>query len=206
MKQITRTTKLIPLYLAALGFVGCNSKSGSNPPSPTPATTQSKTNSSITASLTVAEIYTQLRTTALSVQPEHVGISTNQSDKTLALVADWRMGEQEQATIVCLADGGASIYFSNGGGMIGGVEHEDVRAQVSVTLELVNSLMNQLEAVHDVPETPIEHMRFSRITADEKSTAVFSVSDLQQDNHPFFALGNSVQAVISLMSSKQENP
>lgn len=189
--------------ISGCGITGCGSERGSTPAVPAPSAAQSNPSS---PSLQVAEIYTQLRSTALSVLPEHVGVSHDQSDQTLALVADWRMGEQQQATVVCLADGGASIYFNNGGGMIGGIGHDDVRDQVAQTLDLVHEIMPHLEPVIGVPDTLVDHMRFTRITAEGKSTAMFSVENLVQEDHDFFELASSVQAVISLMRTKQEQP
>ena len=87
----------------------------------------------------IAEIYTSMRTQVL-----------NLTDKDLAELKGkpvWAVlmetGHDGAAvTVVAIAEGTASLYFSNGGGIIGLGEHANVRP---ASLSLVNSAKHQLK-------------------------------------------------------------
>src|SRR5688500_6262255 len=64
-----------------------------------------------------SEVYRGLRKQILEVKPQAIGLPAN-VDRPLAVLVE--MGcPGAAATLVAVADGTASLYFSNGGGMIG---------------------------------------------------------------------------------------
>ena len=153
-----------------------------------------------------SSIYVEMRAMAFSITPEMVGIDPGSSDQTLALVVDWRLSEGEQATIVCMADGGMSVYLSNGGGAIGGGGHEDVRREVTGIISLTHDLQSEFSVCDEVPITEVDRMRFTRITGKAKYTTIASVDDLLDSGHPLHQLANDTQRAMALLRSKKVGP
>src|SRR5438477_9066890 len=69
-----------------------------------------------------ADIMKELRHRALHLAPEEVGIHPS-GDTPWGIVMDTTYPEGS-ASLVALEDGTASLYFSGGGGVIGGHAHE----------------------------------------------------------------------------------
>ena len=72
-----------------------------------------------------AEIYDSLRKQVLSLTPEQLGEYGNGPVFCVTMETGY---PEAIATVVAVADGSASLYFSNGGGIIGTGEHSEGRA------------------------------------------------------------------------------
>ena len=72
------------------------------------------------------DIYRDLRAKALRLDPAEVGITPGDAGgQVFGVVMDTGYAEGI-STLVALGDGATSLYFSTGGGVIGGGEHEQV--------------------------------------------------------------------------------
>ena len=112
-----------------------------------------------------AEVYVGLRRQALAVTRELLDPETASEGPLLALLLETGYPEAV-ATLVGLADGTTSMYFSNGGGMIGAGQHEDVAAATRRWLELGEQALDQL------PQAPGEVL-----LPDEGMTQVVAVTE-----------------------------
>src|ERR687898_1781909 len=89
-----------------------------------------------------ADVYLGLRGQALALTRELLDPETASDGPVLALLMETGYPEAV-ATLVGLADGTTSMYFSNGGGMIGAGQHEDVAAATHRWLELGQQVIDQ---------------------------------------------------------------
>jgi hypothetical protein len=100
---------------------------------------------------TVAEIYMGLRGQVLGLPAVEVA-GLPDDKQLLAAVMDMGLGDAV-ATLVGVADGSTSMYFSTGGGVIGAGQHEQVRAATERWLEVCVRAAEQFVPVVD-PQLP----------------------------------------------------
>jgi hypothetical protein len=112
-----------------------------------------------------AEVYVGLRRQALAVTRELLDPEMATGGPLLALLMETGYPEAV-ATLVGLADGTTSMYFSNGGGMIGAGQHEAVAAATHRWLELGEQALDQL------PQAPAEVL-----LPDEGMTQLVAVTE-----------------------------
>lgn len=89
---------------------------------------------------------------ALGTKPEQLGLSLP-SSKTVVygIVMDWDV-RNGTASIIAFMTGDASIYFSSGGGIIGGGAHEDVKI---IAMGFVDEAQQMLSKTKKVEQTPL---------------------------------------------------
>jgi hypothetical protein len=98
----------------------------------------------------LAEIYQDLRGRALALTRELLDPEVASESRVLALLMETGYPEAV-ATLVGLADGSTSMYFSNGGGTIGAGQHDEVAARTKRWLELAEEVLDELpESLGDV--------------------------------------------------------
>ena len=112
-----------------------------------------------------AEVYVGLRRQALAVTRQQLDPEAASDGEVLALLLETGYPEAV-ATLVGLADGTTSMYFSNGGGMIGAGQHEAVAAATHRWLELGEQALDQL------PQAPAEVL-----LPDEGMTQLVAVTE-----------------------------
>lgn len=144
-------------------------------------------------------MYQSLRSKALGVSSEQLQIKLDSEDAVLALVTDWRSLPDYQVTIVATIDGAVSIYYSNGGGVIGAGEHEHIWELARRVLELANQMRDQFTPVEQVPETDEHHMRMTMVTDAGWRTSSDFTESLMRPDHQFHQLAAGVQGLITLM-------
>lgn len=145
-----------------------------------------------------AEVYTGLRQQALRLTPDQLGVA---DVPILALLMETGYPEAV-ATLVVVADGSSSLYFSNGGGFIGAGTHENVADASRRWLEAGLAFIEQLSNITD-PPLPAEGLtQFVAVTREGLHAAVAPEADLGKGDHPlsplFFA-GHDVIIQIRLV-------
>lgn len=108
-------------------------------------------------------------------------------------------------TLVSLADGTTSLYFGNGGGIIGAGEHEPVR---QATLALLARAERDLDAfqVADESRLPaIGAVRFHVRTYRGARSAEAPVAQLALGTHALSTLFIAAHAVITAVREHNEN-
>lgn len=105
--------------------------------------------------------------------------------------------EQAVATLVAVADGTTSLYFSTGGGIIGAGAHESVALASRQWLEAGAMFREQLHPVADPPLPAPGQTQFVAVTNDGLRAAVALEEDLGGNRRALSPLFSSAQEVIT---------
>ena len=144
-----------------------------------------------------------LREQILTLDPHAAGIhkfiGTNQ---VWGVVME--MGFPETTvTLVALADGNASLYFSGRGGVIGGVGHESVRQAASRMSEVADTFVSSCSSTTDFPFPAQGEIVFYILMKQGKVTAKAPENDLGEQKHvmsPLFYAGQNVITELRLVT------
>jgi hypothetical protein len=144
-----------------------------------------------------ADVYVGLRKQALAVTRELLDPETASEGPVLALLLETGYPEAV-ATLVGLADGTTSMYFSNGGGMIGAGQHEEVAAATHRWLELGEESLDRLLPTQEDVLLPDEGMtQLVAVTETGVRAARASEEELGGGGHPLSALFYAAHEVIT---------
>ena len=107
-----------------------------------------------------------LRKMLLSAKPSDFGLSpTPTLPRVWAAMLELRI-KDAIASLVAVAEGSTSLYFSTGGGVIGGGEHEPVRSENRKFLELIEKTLEMFVPI-DAPLPVLEgSVAFAVLTYD----------------------------------------
>ncbi len=106
---------------------------------------------------------------------------------------------QAIVTLVAMADGTTSLYFSNGGGIIGAGEHESVRSAASALLRLAAQYAGEMVETEQFPLPSVGRVRFYVVTSDRVLMADSAEEDLGYDRatlSPLFHEGHKVMYAV----------
>jgi hypothetical protein len=141
-----------------------------------------------------AEIYTDLRKQVLSLSKDQFGINT----PVLAVLMETGYPEAV-ATLIAVADGASSLYFSNGGGIIGAGEYTQVHdSSVSLVTEAGNNI-GKLSLTKEFPLPKKGYTRFYVVTPSGIYTDEVLEDDLGNERHvlsPVFFQGHELISYI----------
>jgi hypothetical protein len=143
-----------------------------------------------------AEIYLELRQQVLTLTPAQLDDALPADEPILALLMETGYPEAV-ATLVVVADGSASLYFSNGGGIIGAGEHGSVAEASRRWLEVARDFLPQLAAVTDPPPPEEGLTQFVGVTRTGVRSTVVPQGDLAEGRHPLSPLFHAGQGVIT---------
>ncbi|HET9252498.1 MAG TPA: hypothetical protein VFP58_10325 [Candidatus Eisenbacteria bacterium] len=101
------------------------------------------------------------------------------------------------ATLMTLAEGTTSLYFSNGGGVIGAGEHEAVREAGEMFLDAVQAQLSGFQSVNETPTPRIGRVRLYVRTFDGTLGIEAHEDDLASDLHPLSPVFQAAHAVIA---------
>jgi hypothetical protein len=149
-----------------------------------------------------AEASAGLRRLALSLTAESLGPSAPPNAPVVALVMDSGMSNAV-ATLVGVADGTTSLYYSTGGGVIGAGTRHDVAAATHRWLQTGGQLLAQLSPIEDAP-LPAEGMvQFVAVTPGGLFGAVASAAELGERLHALSPLFYAAHGVITQIRLSQ---
>ena len=145
-------------------------------------------------------MYAELRSQVLRLTPRELGAEAQRAS-LLALLMETGYPEGV-ATLVGVVDGSTSLYFSNGGGIIGAGEHETVAEANARWLEAAAEFLPQLAPITD-PGLPAEGLtQFVAVTPDGLRAAAAAEDELGNGGHalsPLFYGGHDVITQIRLV-------
>lgn len=148
----------------------------------------------------VAEIYSDLRSRALAHRSEQTA-----ENKGAVLAVLMETGYPKAvATLVSIDDGAVSIYFSNGGGIIGAGEHEPVRKSSQQFLELAQRFVAKATLVDSFPLPEPTRVRFYLVTSAGTYTIDALEDDLGYDRHEFSPLFHQGHELIGAVREHSE--
>jgi hypothetical protein len=145
--------------------------------------------------------YTGLRNLTLtSSRPE--GLGTLRSDEPGWAVLMEMTARNATVTLMSCADGTASIYFSNGGGVLGGNTHEDLRAAAIAFVIRANEFLDCMSSTTTIPTAARGRIIFYVRTDRDVLTAEADERELSQGRHaltPLYVAGHQVLTELRLL-------
>jgi len=106
------------------------------------------------------DVFECLRGLALGTTPERLGLSLPADEAVVyGVVMDWAVGNGV-ATTVAFSTGDASLYFSSGGGIIGGGGHEGVGVAARRLVEEAQSCLGKAAKSDSTPLPGKGEVRF----------------------------------------------
>jgi hypothetical protein len=146
------------------------------------------------------EGYTRLRSLALGVKPSDLGLT---QDGVLVVLVE--MGyEKAVATLIAVADGSASLYFSNGGGIIGAGGHKPVAVASKDLVSAAGAFVARSQATEEFPLPAKGRVRFYFVTPKRVRTAEGGEDELGKGKHPFSQLFAQAHVLIAAIREHSE--
>jgi hypothetical protein len=144
------------------------------------------------------EMYHGLRRQVLSLTAEKLGRELV-ARQLVAVLMETGLPEGV-ATLVCVADGATSLYYSNGGGTIGCGEYEPVRLASRDFLDLATSFTDTMNLANSFPLPSEGLVKFYVVTNEGVlESQAFEVDDLgnmRATLSPLFQKGHEVISAI----------
>lgn len=150
-----------------------------------------------------AEIYNSLRGRALSITAAELD-EIHADSPVLGIIMDTGYPEAV-ATLVGLADGTTSLYFSNGGGMIGGGQHPQIAEATQRLIDVAAGAIGRLRPESDFP-LPAEGMtHLIAVTPQGRLGASAPEAELGSGDHALSDFFFAAQDVITELRMVEEN-
>jgi hypothetical protein len=155
----------------------------------------------------LAENYVLLRDMVFAVKPDSIGLNqTPAPGRVWGVVMETGYAEAV-ATLVALADGTVSLYFSNGGGIIGLGAHEGIRQASEALLGSAPAFAKFCRPATRNPLPRKEHASFYLLLHNGIVTAEANEADLGNDRHdlsPLFHKAHQLLTEIRLADEKRQ--
>ena len=135
----------------------------------------------------VADVFQGLRKQVLELEPDAIELTGIDQSDVIAVLMETGYPEAV-ATLVAATDGTSSLYFSNGGGIIGGGEHQPVHDVAKSFITLAHDYVSKGSATSTYPLPRKEHVRFYIVTASAIYTVEALEDDLGNERHVFSPL------------------
>ncbi|MCW2750713.1 MAG: hypothetical protein JWR83_1823 [Aeromicrobium sp.] len=142
-----------------------------------------------------------LRELILRTPPDELGFAPGERTQVYGMLMETGY-DSAVATIVSLADGTTSMYFSSGGGTIGAGDHESVADATRAFVAAAGDFASYALPTADFPSPGIGEVRFQFLTFGGGLTASASEDDLGNQRHalsPLFFAGQDVITQIRLV-------
>jgi len=159
-----------------------------------------------TAAYKTTDLYSDIRSKILALKSE----KPTDTDATRAIAVLIELGlPQAVVTLVSYDDGGASMYFSSGGGIIGAGElpHPEARAASLKLTAAAPSFVSLMTKTEKFPLPQINHTRFYIVTPKGVYTVEVRSDDLAANNSPlfpFYLLGDKLITQIRLIDEASQ--
>lgn len=151
----------------------------------------------------VAEVYSGLRNMVFSMKPDSVGIKLNEPSRVWGVVMETGY-PKAVASLVALADGTVSLYFSNGGGIIGLGPHDGPHRAAQSLLTASQQFTEQVKQTMSYPLPEPSYTRFYLLTGNGVLTAEAKEDDLGNNRHALSPLFYKGQELISEVRAVDE--
>lgn len=143
-----------------------------------------------------AEMYGQMRAMALATRPDELGVERADGAVPYGILMETGY-PQAVVTLVSFTSGDASLYFSNGGGIIGGIGHEHIRTAAQRFVQAAAAHLNAMRKAAAFPEPAVGATRFYVLTTEGVFTAEAPENELGSGGTapaPLFFAGQDVIA------------
>jgi hypothetical protein len=151
------------------------------------------------------DVYLGIRDLALHGSREKIGIEAMRSPSVpWGVVMDWGLLDGT-ATVVALSDGSASVYWSSGGGWIGGKNIEPVQKAAQKAVRIAAEFVDLMTSASAFPLPGRGDVIFYSLTDNGVVTATGREKDLREHRHPLSKLGDAIQEVITEFCKHEQN-
>ena len=144
----------------------------------------------------VAQVYSDLRNKALSVRADQIGLKPDAANPIFGMLMETGY-EDAVITLSAMGEGSVSLYFSNGGGIIGLGEHEGPRKAGLELLAFANQFLSHLRPTRDFPLPKTGNTTFYVLTINGVLTATAKEDDLGNKRLPLSPLFLKAHEVIT---------
>lgn len=151
-----------------------------------------------------AQVYLQLRSRTLSLGPKDVGLAPSiEAPHVWGVVMEtgYAVGSM---TLISLADGTTSLYFSTGGGMLGRGDYPPVAEASRAFIEEAEVHQSELPLTSDHPLPGVGEVRFIIMTYTGMRAEVFLEEELTQGHHPLSTLYARAQNTLNQLRQSAE--
>lgn len=141
------------------------------------------------------QIFQELRNMVFSLDPQELGLSKSDGPVWGLLM---ETGYSEGAfTLVALRDGTVSLYFANGGGMIGIGQHDTPREIAGELLALAPQYLSETSITTNYPVPTAGLTKFYFLTFDGVRTVEGKEDDMGNNRHVLSPLFHKMHELIS---------
>jgi hypothetical protein len=149
------------------------------------------------------ETYMDLRRQALETDPRRLGLP-GKLDPNVPYGVLMEMGMPSSVvTLACFADGDARLYYQSGGGMIGGIGHENVRKASRDLVARTRRLLPRMTRTTSHPLPGLDRVQFLALTPRGVFLVETSRETLGETKSELSALFYSGQEVVAQMREVQ---
>ena len=151
-----------------------------------------------------AQVYLQLRQRILELAPGDLGLTeAGKTSQVWGVIMETGY-EVGSATLVSLADGTTSLYFSTGGGMIGSGTYSPLAEASKSFIHQAESHLAEIPACSDHPLPQVGEVRFIVLTFSGKHAIAAPLETLVKGKDPLSALYLQAQNTLSQLRLSAE--
>ncbi len=153
-----------------------------------------------------AQTYLQLRSRILSLTPAKIGLTPSSKIPHVwgvLMETGYTVGT---STLVSLADGTASLYYSTGGGMLGSGEYTPVAEASKALVAQAENHLQHMSSVGELPLPGVGQVRFTLLTYSGIFSAEAPEKTIASGNHflsPLFVLAHETITQLRLLVEKK---
>ena len=153
----------------------------------------------------IAESYKSLRDQVFSLADGKIKSIAPTKDEIYAVLMETAYPEAT-FSLVAVSDGSASLYFSNGGGIVGAGQHQSVRKHALSFLDSAFENLKYTEKTRETLLAKVHHTIFYLITESGIYLADELESDLGNNKHKLSSLFHHGHSLITAIREIDEMP
>ena len=155
-------------------------------------------------SASAAEIYLGLRRQILDGDRNKFSLPEGSNpEDPWGVVMDWGV-TNGTVTVMAWSDGSASLYYSSGGGHLGGAGQPTVNAAAKRTVSVAREFRSQMKHTDTFPLPRMGGVIYYLLTDQGVFTATSTEKEIVEGRDPFAKLANSAQDIITQFRLLQE--
>jgi len=150
------------------------------------------------------EVVGRLRAQILELDPAQAGLSQSPDLPNVWAILMETGYPDAVASLVAVADGTVSLYFSNGGGVIGAGQHDAVLERLPTFFEAAETHLSDFKRATTTPMPNVGRVRFYLRTFNGTLTAEAAEEDLGYERHELSPVFHAGHYVISAVREASE--
>ncbi|NIM17589.1 MAG: hypothetical protein GTO45_36710 [Candidatus Aminicenantes bacterium] len=155
----------------------------------------------------VTDVYRKLRNQVFTISPQDIGIELKSKTQPWGILMEFGL-PGAVVTLVTFGSGEASMYFSSGGGVLGGGEHETVRKAAKAFVAFSETYLEKMKPGSTYPLPKDGNVKFLVLTGKGVfSSQEFLETDLRENKSkfsPLFHKGHQLITELRLISERME--